>query len=86
MSCQLEPKRAGSRAGRGAKNPTEARSIGWQAFYSLLLEPPVHASCPAAIGVELRPWRADFHLHLRTCSSTTTAWKTRLAMLIVAVP
>jgi hypothetical protein len=61
MSCQLKRKRAGSRAGRGARNPTEARSIGCQAFYSLLLEPPVHASCPAAIGVELRPWRADFH-------------------------
>ena len=54
-----------ARAGRGANNPTEARSIGCHAFYSLLLEPPVHASCPAAIGVELRSWRADFHLDLQ---------------------
>ena len=66
MSCQLErAQRELARAGRGANNPTEARSIGCHAFYSLLLEPPVHASCPAAIGVELRSWRADFHLDLQ---------------------
>lgn len=63
MSCPVERELA--RAGRGANNPTEARSIGCHAFYSLLLEPPVHASCPAAIGVELRSWRADFHLDLQ---------------------